>query len=152
MSTKCEDDAADPIAQITLPCVRQSVAEAMALVESFCGQHKLASRDRIALLLIVDELVANTLLHGRSAPTAQIDLRLEKQAGHVIIVYSDHGIPFDPLRDLSASHAERSVEERLIGGIGWRLIRSYCQSVEYSRADDNNQLTLTRVIQASPAE
>ena len=144
MSTKWKAGAADHTAQITLACVRQSVAEAMALVESFCGQHKLTPRDRIALLLIVDELIANTLMHGRSAPAARIKLRLEKQADHVLIVYSDQGIPFDPLHDLPVDHTERTLVERLIGGIGWRLIRSYCQSIEYSRSNGENRVALVR--------
>ena len=152
MSTKCKAGAADHTARIALPCARQSLAEAMALVEAFCKQHKLDSRDRIALLLIVDELIANTLLHGRSSPMAYIDLSLEKQADQVIVVYSDHGVPFDPLRDLPADQAERSLAERLIGGIGWRLIHSYCRSVEYQRIDDANQLKLTRVLQVSRSD
>ena len=148
MSTNWKAGAADHFAHITLPCVRPSVAEAMTLVESFCKQHKLVSRDRIALLLIVDELIANTLMHGRSAPTARIDLSLEKQANQVMVIYSDHGVPFDPLHDLPPDQANRSLEERLIGGIGWRLIRSYCRSIEYSRIDDSNHLKLTRALHA----
>ena len=152
MSTNGKADAAIHTVRITLPCVRNSVAEAMVLVEAFCRQHQLASRDRIALLLIVDELIANTLLHGRSAPAAHIDLCLKKHADHVIVVYSDHGVPFDPLHDLPRDSAERTLVERFIGGIGWRLIRSYCQTIEYTRQEDTNRLTLTRVLQASKSE
>ena len=121
-----------------------SVAEATRLVDTFCNQHQISLRDKIGLRLIIEELVTNTLRYGSTPNTAPIKVVLDYCRDHVVVRYTDFGIPFNPLSDAPHYDIEAPIEKRLIGGLGWRLIRYYSQSIKYSRENSKNQLVLVK--------
>ena len=123
-----------------------SVVEATRLVDMFCNQHRISLRDKIGLRLIVEELVTNTLRYGSTSSILPIKVDLDYRDDHVVVHYTDFGIPFNPLKDTPHYDIEAPLEKRLIGGLGWRLIRYYSQSIEYSREDSKNQLVLVKVL------
>lgn len=131
-----------------------AVNQATALVDRFCAQNGIGVRDRIVLRLIVEELVTNTLRHGRAPASAPITLRLIHRDHGVELHYADRGIAFDP----SAYAADRGghadpIVECLAGGLGWRLIGYYCRLLAYRREGDENRIILTRRLEdGAPAE
>ena len=123
-----------------------SVAEATRFVDKFCDQYRLSLRDKIGLRLILEELVTNTLRYGSIPSTTPIKISLEYCNDHVVIRYTDFGVPFNPTQDAPSYDADAPLETRLVGGLGWRLIRYYSQSIEYSREDSENRLVLVKVL------
>ena len=61
------------------------------------------------------------------------------------IIFRDTGIPFNPL-DRPDPDITLSAEERRIGGLGIFLTKKYMDSVEYRYENDENILTMKKMI------
>ena len=72
--------------------------------------------------LVVEELLTNTLRHGKPYQDAPIEVRLAYHEPATFLTYHDGGTAFDPRHDLPLDVRELSLEERPIGGLGWPLI------------------------------
>jgi anti-sigma regulatory factor (Ser/Thr protein kinase) len=72
---------------------RNTPGTARGLIRETVG----VSTDRLdELLLLVNEIVANAVLHGSPEPDGQIGLRLERDARTIRIIATDGGHHFEP--------------------------------------------------------
>ena len=100
--------------------------------------------------LAVEEIYVN-IAHYAYSPdkgTVQIDCSVEKTAdapAKVTVSFTDSGKAFNPLEKPDPD-ITLSVEEREIGGLGIFLTKKYMDSVLYERKDNQNILTLTKII------
>jgi anti-sigma regulatory factor (Ser/Thr protein kinase) len=122
------------------------VPETARFVESFCASHGIARDDRLRLTLIVEELVANTILHGhRVECDAPIVLALCAGADGISLRYEDTAPAFDLAAALSnaADVHDTEFELRPMGNVGLRLVANYATGVRYVRDNGYNRVTLT---------
>ena len=108
----------------------------------FCRAHGIDAEDERILVLILEELITNTVKHGEAPPDAPIELSLTRVADGVHLLYRDHGRAFDPTRDLPEPDLNVTLGLRPTGGLGWPLIRYYCSAIDYARETDCNRLAL----------
>ena len=100
--------------------------------------------------LAVEEIYVN-IAHYAYSPdkgTVQIDCSVEKTAdapAKLTVSFTDRGKAFNPLAKPDPD-ITLSVEEREIGGLGIFLTKKYMDSVLYERKDNQNILTLTKII------
>ena len=100
--------------------------------------------------LAVEEIYVN-IAHYAYSPdkgTVQIACSVEKTAdapAKVTVSFTDSGKAFNPLEKPDPD-ITLSVEEREIGGLGIFLTKKYMDSVLYERKDNQNILTLTKII------
>jgi anti-sigma regulatory factor (Ser/Thr protein kinase) len=92
--------------------------------------------------LILEEFLVNVVTHaygGRPGPL-EVSLREVMFDGrpHVAIKVVDWGPPFDPFSDAPEPDVALSLDERPIGGLGLRLIRSLVAHHSYFRAAGSN--------------
>ena len=106
------------------------------------------------LLLAVEEIATNIIVHGYRRQPGTIDVVVRHVADGLEIRLRDHAPPFDPTvipaPDLSAPLARRP-----LGRMGIHLARQLVDSMTYCRTPDGtNQLTLVkqRIIPAIPQE
>ena len=93
------------------------------------------------VLLIVEELIANTIDHGSAPgqPLPRIDVLLQAEAGRLRLEIRDNGAAFDPLA-LPPPDLDVDILERPLGGLGIHLVRTLSETVYYRRENDCNLL------------
>ncbi len=92
--------------------------------------------------LILEELILNTLTHGRTSGLSDIEITLESGPGSVSIAVIDDGAAFDPLNDEISPDTDLPLQERSIGGLGLHLVRTMAEDLAYKHEDGKNHLTL----------
>src|SRR5262249_18644 len=107
-----------------------------------CG---LADDERARLLVILDELFTNVVVHGYGDQFAagSIVVALGWTDGRLTINFVDDGPPFDPLVH-SGPHFDAPPEQRPVGGPGIAIVRALADRASYRREGDRNHLCLVR--------
>lgn len=126
---------------ITLAVEETMLARLDAAVEDCIRRDPLLEPACLRLRLILEELATNTLHYGACAGSL-LEIRLRREAGALHIDYRDRGVAFDPTRETPPEDTEAPLEERRIGGLGWPLIRAWCDVIEYRHEAGANCLRL----------
>ena len=112
-----------------------------AFIESSCAL--LADEDRLRLVLLVEELFANSVNHGYGGDSDQpVWLSVEVSDQSCRLVYADSAPPYNPFAAVNPSSTEADLEHRPIGGLGIVLLMELSSSRSYERRDDRNVIEL----------
>jgi anti-sigma regulatory factor (Ser/Thr protein kinase) len=139
--------------------LRNDSADLVRLTEfatQFARRHKLADEECARLLIILDELFSNVVMHGYEDPVGKenaeghVEVALSLEADRLIIEFVDDGRPFDPLASLPPD-LDVPAEERSIGGVGIAIVRALVDEAGYRRDGNRNRLTLGRTVLRRPA-
>jgi anti-sigma regulatory factor (Ser/Thr protein kinase) len=95
------------------------------------------------LQLVVEEAIANTILHGYCDAPGDVAVGIRVTDGAVEVRIEDRATPFDPLT-VPEPDRESNLDERGIGGLGIYLIRSLVDEAIYRYSDGKNILTLVK--------
>jgi serine/threonine-protein kinase RsbW len=95
--------------------------------------------------LAVEEACTNVIVHGYgSRAVGPIAVTATVERDEIIVQIIDRAPPFAP-DDAPPPPVDEPWQTRRPGGLGWHLIRSVMDRVEYRRVDpDRNILTLTK--------
>lgn len=129
-------------APIAFPATMAGVDDVDSYAGAFCRTHQISARFQRVLLLILEELVTNTVTHGQPPEGSLIDVGLRRDHGHISLSYRDRGIPFNPVQDREPLDPSQTMRSRPAGGQGWPLIFHYCADVNYRRVADANVLEM----------
>lgn len=94
--------------------------------------------------IAIDEVFSNIALYayqGKEGGTADFDIKVEKST--VTLVFSDSGIPYNPLEN-DEPDVTLSADDRKIGGLGIYMVRKSMDKVLYSFDNGHNVLTLVK--------
>jgi sigma-B regulation protein RsbU (phosphoserine phosphatase) len=122
-----------------------AMARAKEAVGDYCRAHSIQRPLQRRLLVVIDELLNNTIHHGCPSlgDGARITLDLQRQGDVLELLLRDNGTPpFNPL-DAAPPDLEGDLEDRAIGGLGIHLVRRLSSSVTYEYINGFNQ---TRVL------
>ena len=125
----------------------EEISRMASFLEGIGEEFALSVEDSFNIHLAMEEAVTNVIMyaypqneeHTFTLTVRQIDNRL-------IFKIIDSGKEFDPTLHPEAD-VTLSLEDRPIGGLGIFLIRSIMQAVEYNRVEDNNILTMVKVLE-----
>jgi serine/threonine-protein kinase RsbW len=96
--------------------------------------------------LVLEEAISNIIFYGfRDSEIHKISVTLLLENKILTIIILDDGIPFDPTAK-SKPDVTLPAEDRPIGGLGIFLISKLMDSVNYSRENNRNILTLIKNI------
>jgi anti-sigma regulatory factor (Ser/Thr protein kinase) len=122
-----------------------SLPLAVAFVEAFCAVHGVAQPDALRLILIIEELFTNTVVHGHGGDH-QSPVRIEVAIGptRMALRYEDCAPPFNPLQYLQQAHPDldADVDERQVGGLGLPLVAQTAEQFDYAHVDGFNCVSL----------
>lgn len=107
----------------------------------------LDQRAAYRLVLAVDELVSNIVIHGYQENNLAgcIDLTLEHGGDRLAVSLEDDAVPFDP-RQLATPddlYFETPLDQRPVGGLGVMLAFEGVDDLNYQRVGDRNRTVLT---------
>lgn len=136
-------------AETSIPARLESLAAARAFVRRAAAAARAGAEAVAALQLAVDEACNNIIEHGYAGRgDGTIDLSCEADAGSLRVTIVDHGRAFSP-ETIAPADTTSGWRERPLGGLGWHLIRSSVDDVDY-RPDPahGNRLTLVKRLAA----
>jgi anti-sigma regulatory factor (Ser/Thr protein kinase) len=132
---------------LTLPARLDQLAEMRRYVQAAGEEAGLSSDATYNLVLAVDELATNIVLHGYQEHGKSGDIMLSAviDGDALSIVMEDRGVAFDPAtRPMpSAEELSKPLEERHIGGLGIFLALNSVDDYRYQRLGEINRNTLS---------
>jgi len=135
----------DASEQRIFPARMAMLAETVAFVEGFCDREGVAQRDALRLVLIVEELFTNTVVHGhRGDADDPVAVALTLRGDTIGILYEDAAPAHDPVASLTTPPAAlgATLDERPVGGLGMLLVGQLTSLVRYAYENGRNRLWL----------
>jgi serine/threonine-protein kinase RsbW len=121
-----------------------SMAEVRKFVEDAGGAAGLKREECLKLLLIVEELFTNTVMHGYGGDSdSPVWIGLEPLERGLTLSYEDEAPPHDPLSSFTPMKTSVMLNEQPVGGLGVKLIRKLATDLSYTRERDRNCIRLT---------
>jgi serine/threonine-protein kinase RsbW len=99
----------------------------------------------LRLVLVLEELFTNTVIHGYAGGGGEGPIRigLASQSGSIEVTYEDAAPAFDPFTAIPDARPVEGPPAETSGGLGLALVRGLCVATRYARVDDRNLLILT---------
>jgi serine/threonine-protein kinase RsbW len=115
-----------------------------AFIEDFCARSGVGNREALRLMLLVEELFTNTVVHGYQGDCdAAIRVVLSLESGAVSLLYEDAAPRYDPLSRLTAAtDQDATLGSRPIGGLGILLVTQIAGNARYAYEAGFNRLWL----------
>ena len=124
-----------------------SFAEVRAMAEGFGQAGGVGPEATIRVVLVLEELFTNTVMHGYPAGSeGSVWVSLALAGDAIEITYEDACPPFDPI---GGAPAIPRLDEERPGGVGLALVRGLSASARYVRVGERNRVVLTVTIGAS---
>ncbi|HEY6862750.1 MAG TPA: ATP-binding protein [Burkholderiales bacterium] len=126
------------------PARMDSMQEIRKFVEEAGTGAGLAREDVLKLLLIIEELFTNTVMHGYGGDSnAPVWMSLEPVAAGLRLSYEDEAPAHDPLSSFTPMKTSIMLNEQPVGGLGVKLIRKLATDLSYRREGERNCISLT---------
>ena len=121
---------------------RQAEFDAIrAFIEAACAEIEEDERQRAVLL--VEELFANTVLHGYGGDSDEpVWLTVDVDSGGCRIVYEDRAPAYNPFATDEPDLDSAAPEDRPIGGLGIVFLNELSSARSYARRDDRNVIEM----------
>ena len=131
---------ADTVLSVALRNEASELLRLAALVERFGEDHQVSGDDVMKINLVLDEIVANVIRHGKAGDhETQVSLALDGRLLKIDV--DDAGVAFNPL-EAPPPIFDVPLEERRPGGLGIHIVKTLAESVTYTRNNDRNHLTV----------
>lgn len=125
---------------MTLTCDIAEVARVLDTMEAFGEAHALSGKLIFQVNLALDELITNIISYGfDEGAVGRIDLDVVLQGDKLRAELSDNGRAFDPTKE-ALPEIGGGLDDRDIGGLGLRFVRTYMERLDYRRDGGLNHL------------
>lgn len=134
-----------PVLKVDLANDPGEVVRLLDAVETFAAPFAPPPKALNHVLVSVEEIVRNAILHGGlgpSAPGPRVTVTLEGDDLTCEVV--DAGKPFDPFTEAPPPDLAAPIAERPIGGLGVHLVRRLMDGCSYARRDGCNHTLLRK--------
>ena len=133
--------------EITIDAAVENIEVVTDFISYELEQMNCPAKASTQIMIAIDEIFGNIARYAYTPDIGKATVRLsvEKDPLSVIIVFIDHGKPFNPLEHADPNvHA--TVQERKVGGLGIFLVKKTMNMVEYDYKDGKNILTIKKNI------
>ena len=127
----------------------QAIPEIRKDLEEISGQWNIPHSELRQIILIIEELFSNTIRFAYNDEQEHyIHIRLSKTGREICIEMIDDGIPFNPLEYKLILNNDPAASDDI--KMGLTLIRTFSDSILYSREGEKNHLFIKKTIRSSP--
>ena len=136
--------------RLEIKAALEEIDTALGWLRGLAKLHQWPQRTSFGLVLSADEALTNIVTHastGTDVGAGVIQLACSQSKLEIKLRIEDEGLPFDPAKSV-LRQADSSIEDAVVGGHGLRLMRHYLKSINYSREDSRNVLTLIACLEA----
>ena len=125
---------------IEVPGVLESLQELRKYARDAAEKATLAEQPAYWLVLAIDELATNIVVHGYQAASrsGRIGLRAEISPDVLKLTMEDTAPPYDPRQREHPDQLGKALEDREIGGLGVFLALSHLDHFDYTTSADHN--------------
>lgn len=117
--------------------------EVSAYVEQVLEEAGCPPKTSMQISVCAEEIFVNIAKYAYTEKEEDVSLGIKCEDGQVVMRFTDHGIPYDPLAKKDPD-VKLSAEEREIGGLGIYLVKKNMDDVQYKYQNGKNILTLTK--------
>lgn len=121
-----------------------SINNALIRFEEFLLEARVPEIIRFELRTVFYEVAMNIQAHSQMGDERKILFRADISGTHIIMSFSDKGIPFDPTVNANNNDPLFVAKQRKTRGIGLCLIHRLVESSEYSRGEDGSNLWILK--------
>lgn len=125
--------------EITVKPILSELDSVQDFVCQTVGQTKLSELRAKKVSICADEVFSNIVKYSGAT---SVSVSCTEEGGKLHLTFCDDGSPFDPLSEASPD-LTLPVTERVRGGLGIFITKSYTDGADYVRSDGKNVLTLT---------
>ncbi len=122
------------------------LAEVLKWLEDVLSPIRESEKTCQQICIAVEEIFVNiaNYAYGGLGGDVQITVDIRKNNSVVVIVFTDSGIPFDPLA-YPEPDVKLSAMDRRVGGLGIYMVRKMMDSVSYEYRNWQNVLQLIKI-------
>ncbi len=126
---------------VELPGVMDSLKTIRDYVSGAANAAGLDKQTTYKLVLAVDEIATNSIVHGYQESNMEgvLRLRVDSDDEQFRVTLEDHSPPYDPRQTPPPVNLNAPPEERKIGGLGVFLVLQGVDKLEYERDGEWNR-------------
>ena len=127
------------------PTVIQSIASIRSDLRDFADISEIPESELRQITLVVEELFSKIVRFAFEGKEQQLlEISLSKADREITLEFMDEGDEYNPLE----TNPEQLIDPALIdeGGMGLSLIKAFCDSINYTRAEKKNILLIRKII------
>lgn len=129
----------------TFPASDEALPEVMSFVEENLEAFGCTMKAIMQISVCVEEIFVNIAHYAYGEGIGNMTLSLSSQDNKVCLVFSDNGVPFDPLAKEDPD-ITLSAEERPVGGLGIFMVKKVMDEVDYEYRDGKNVFTMKKCV------
>ncbi len=129
------------------PADINALPDVQEFFEGLLEQLACPMKTQIAISVAIEEIFVNIAHYAypKGDGTAVVGFTFDPESRIATLIFRDHGVPFDPLKQ-EAPDITLSAEERNIGGLGILITRKTMNNVTYRYENGENILTMQKNI------
>lgn len=122
-----------------IPCEKDRLSDIREFLTSILSRHEIPEKEMNALILAVDEVCANLIIHSHNCnPEEYIELKVDiLNNSEIIFEIVDRGIGFN-INEYQEPSLSEIINQRRKGGMGLMLVKRIMDEIELVRGKKEN--------------
>ncbi len=127
------------IHSIRISCLKNNLCRVRNFVEGALKQHAISPIDINLMVLAVDELCANLIIHSHKCnPKEDIEVSVRKKDNQFVFEIKDESVPSFDLLSYKEPDMKDIIANKRGGGIGLILVKKIMDEIQYERNGSAN--------------
>lgn len=139
----CHKKKSDDFPERKFAASEKQLEEVTSYVEQVLEEGGCPAKTAMQISVCAEEIFVNIAKYAYTEREENVSLGIKCEEGQVIMRFTDHGVPYDPLSRKDPD-VKLSTEQREIGGLGIYIVKKTMDDVQYKYQNGKNILTLKK--------